>query len=293
MAVEAASPEDDAQAPLPGGRLYWLRAGALEVALAPGAGGRIAQIRYDGVDWLVGEQEGGAAAIGWGCYPMVPWAGRIRQGRFAFDGKPYELPRNFGGHAIHGVGFSRPWRIDSLGADSAMLSLELPEDCYWPFGGRATQVIRVLADSLELRLAVQAGDQAMPAVLGWHPWFRKPDQLLFSPSAMYPRDGEGIAALPCIAPTAGPWDDCFMNQAEVTLVSGNQRLRLLADTEHWVVYDGAAHATCVEPQTGPPDGFTLAPSRLESRQRLELRFELQWENGHQMCGRDQLLDPET
>ncbi len=279
MALEAASPEDDAQAPLPGGRLYWLRAGRLEVALAPDAGGRIAQMRYDGVDWLVGEQEGGAAAIGWGCYPMVPWAGRIRQGRFAFDGKPYALPRNFGGHAIHGVGFSRPWRIDSLGADGAALSLALPEDGYWPFGGRATQVIRMLADSLELCLTVQAGDQAMPAVLGWHPWFRKPDQLLFSPSAMYLRDGEGIAALPCSHPTPGPWDDCFINQAEVTLVSGDQRLRLRADTDHWVVYDGAAHATCVEPQTGPPDGFTLAPKRLESGQTLELRFELLWGNG--------------
>lgn len=229
-------------------------------------------MRYNGVDWLVGEQEGGAAAIGWGCYPMVPWAGRLRRGRFVFDGNRYALPTNFGGHAIHGVGFSRPWQVDSLGADSATLSLELPEDGYWPFGGRATQVIRMLADRLELRLAVQAGDQAMPATLGWHPWFRKPDQVLFSPSAMYPRDGEGIAVLPCIAPTPGPWDDCFISQAEVTLVSGDQRLQLRADTDHWVVYDGAAHATCVEPQTGPPDGFTLAPKRLEPGQTLELNL---------------------
>ena len=165
MALEAASPKDDAQAPLPGGRLYWLRAGRLEVALAPDAGGRIAQIRYDGVDWLVGEQEGGAAAIGWGCYPMVPWAGRIRQGRFAFDGKPYELPTNFGGHAIHGVGFSRPWRIDSLGADGAALSLALPEDGYCPFGGTATQAIHVHSDGLDLQPAVQAGHHPLPAVL--------------------------------------------------------------------------------------------------------------------------------
>ncbi|MEK0265922.1 hypothetical protein QT383_06375 [Stenotrophomonas rhizophila] len=136
----------------------------------------------------------------------------------------------------------------------------------------------MLPDRLKLRLAVQAGDKAMPAVLGWHPWFRKPDQLLFSPSAMYPRDGEGIAALPCIAPTPGSWDDCFINQAEVVLVCGAQRLELRADTDHWVVYDSAAHATCVEPQTGPPDGFTLAPKRLDSGQMLELRFELLWCN---------------
>jgi len=277
MALETGSSKDDAQAPLPAGRMYWLRAGALEVALAPEAGGRIAQIRYDGVDWLVGEDEGGAAAIGWGCYPMVPWAGRIRQGRFSFDGRAYVLPANLGPHAIHGVGFSRPWRIDNLDADSAMLSLELPEDGYWPFGGRATQEIHVMPNQLELRLAVQAGDKAMPAVLGWHPWFRKPDQVLFSPSAMYPRDGEGIATLPCVAPApaTGPWDDCFINQAEVVLVSGEQRLRLQADTDHWVVYDGAAHATCVEPQTGPPDGFNVALNQLAQGETLELNFKIE------------------
>jgi len=275
MAPET-SPQDDAQAAMPAGPLHWLRAGSLEVAVAPEAGGRIARIHFDGVEWLIGEQQE-AAAIGWGCYPMVPWAGRIRQGRFSVGGRCYQLPVNFGVHAIHGVGFSRPWRIDRLESDGASLSLDLPEDGYWPFGGRASQHIHVQPDCLQLRLAVQAGDTPMPAVLGWHPWFRKPDRLLFAPAAMYPRDGEGIAVLPCVDPVQGPWDDCFINHREVTLVSAGQRLRLRADTDHWVVYDGAAHATCVEPQTGPPDGFTLAPTRLQPGQQLELHFELRWE----------------
>ncbi|WP_145477563.1 aldose 1-epimerase [Stenotrophomonas rhizophila] len=276
MAPEATSPKDDALAPLPAGRLYWLRAGALEVALAPEAGGRIAQIRYDGVDWLVGVDDGDSAAIAWGCYPMVPWAGRIRHGRFAFDGTPYALPTNFGGHAIHGLGFTRRWEIDALAADSASLSLALPEDETWPFGGVATQRVQLTPGQLQLHLAVQAGQQAMPTVLGWHPWFRKPDRLLFTPDAMYPQDGEGIATLPLVAPTPGPWDDCFLQHHEVTLESAGQRLRLRADTDHWVIYDAAPHATCVEPQTGPPDAFTLAPTRLEPNQPLQLTFTLSW-----------------
>ncbi|WP_340569172.1 aldose epimerase [Stenotrophomonas sp. G106K1] len=286
MAPET-SPQDDAQAAMPAGLLHWLRAGRLEVAVAPEAGGRIARIRFDGVEWLIGEQQE-AAAIGWGCYPMVPWAGRIRQGRFSFDGSPFRLPGNFGVHAIHGVGFSRPWHSEHLDAASAVLTLALPEDGYWPFGGVATQAIHVQPDRLQLRLAVQAGDTPMPAVLGWHPWFRKPDRLLFAPAAMYPRDGEGIAVLPCVDPAQGPWDDCFINHREVTLVSAGQRLQLRADTDHWVVYDGAAHATCVEPQTGPPDGFTLAPNRLQPGQRLQLTFELRWEvdTGDRLAGDD-------
>lgn len=276
MAPDSRLPMDDAQAPLPSGRLHWLRAGRLEVALAPEAGGRIAQIRYDGVDWLVDAREGGAATIAWGCYPMVPWAGRIRHGRFDFDGRAYALPANFGEHAIHGVGFALPWQIDSLDTHSATLSLKLPEDSYWPFGGTATQAIHLTPDSLALRLAVQAGAQPMPAVLGFHPWFRKPDELLFAPDAMYPRDEEGIANLPLVSASPGPWDDCFINHADITLLSAGQRLRLRANSHHWVVYNAAPHATCVEPQTGPPDGFTVAPNRLEAGERLELTFELEW-----------------
>lgn len=275
-------PQDDPQAPLPAGRLHWLRAGGLEVALAPEAGGRIAHIRYDGVEWLVGEHDAGAATIAWGCYPMVPWAGRIRNGRFTFDGSAHSLPATFGGHAIHGVGFSRPWRLDSVAADAATLSLALPQDRYWPFGGIATQAIRLGRDRLVLQLAVQAGDLPMPAVLGWHPWFRKPDRLLFAPTAMYPRDGEGIATLPCVPPTPGPWDDCFLNTTDVTLAAAGQHLHLRANTEHWVVYDAAPHATCVEPQTGPPDGFTLTPNRLEPGRQLQLTFELLWQTPPQL-----------
>ncbi|MNU98107.1 Aldose 1-epimerase [compost metagenome] len=269
---------DDALAPMPAGRLHWLRAGKLEVALAPGAGGRIAQLRYDGVDWLVGETDVWPATIAWGCYPMVPWAGRIRRGRFDFDGKRFTLPANFGAHAIHGIGFSQAWHVDRIDSQSAALSLVLPMDTYWPFGGVATQSIRLGTNSLHLQLAVQAVEQAMPAVLGWHPWFRKPDGLVFTPEAMYIRDEDGIATLPVGAPTAGPWDDCFIANGETALLLAGQRLRLRSSADHWVVYDGAAHATCVEPQTGPPDGFTLSPCRLAPGQRLALAFELAWEH---------------
>lgn len=269
-------PVDDALAPLPAGELHWLRCGELEVALAAGAGGRVAHLRYQGVEWLVDAQAGGAAAIAWGCYPMVPWAGRIRHGTFRFDGRPHRLPLNFDGHAIHGLGFSRPWQIDRLDAAAARLALALPHDGYWPFGGIAMLDLQLEAHALQMRLSVQAGEQAMPAVLGWHPWFRKPDGLLFTPRAMYPQDGEGIATLPCVAPTTGPWDDCFIADSDITLIRGGQRLRLRSDHDHWVVYDGTPHATCVEPQSGPPDGFTLAPHRLEPGQRLALTFDLAW-----------------
>lgn len=267
----------DAASPLAPGPLVRLAQGALAVDLAPMAGGRIAQITFHGEDWLVGYDSRHQAMIAWGSYPMLPWAGRIRHGRFAFGGRRHQLPANLGGHAIHGVAFGLPWHVDQLSAARAELSLRLPQDERWPFGGMARQRIEVGARQLRLSLAVTAGDLPMPATIGWHPWFRKPDRLDFRPSRYYPRDPEGLPTLPLAAPPPGPWDDCFVNGQPVLLERGGQSLRLTSDCDHWVVYDETAHATCVEPQSGPPDAFNLDPERcLAPGASLSAWFLLEW-----------------
>src|SRR4249920_3708128 len=109
MESDAVSPASDGAADrLAPSALIRLRCGSLAVDVASAAGGRIAQIVRDEVAWLVGYSEGNAAMIAWGCYPMLPWAGRIRRGQFEFEGRAWQLPLNFGEHAIHGVGFALP-----------------------------------------------------------------------------------------------------------------------------------------------------------------------------------------
>jgi aldose 1-epimerase len=269
---------DGALQPFPPGRLTRLVSGSLQVDIAAEAGGRIARISRAGIDWLVGHDSANAAMIAWGCYPMLPWAGRIRHGRFAFAGRQYQLPLNLEGNAIHGVAFGLPWQIRDCEPHRIELSLELPRDDRWPFGGVATQHIELANDALHCRLSLQAGEQAMPwPVLGWHPWFIKPDALEFHPEAFYPRDDEGIAVKPVAAPPQGPWDDCFINRAPVAIRRNGTRVRLLSDCSHWVVYDQRAHATCVEPQTGPPDAFNLEPATLAPRASVDAWFAMQWE----------------
>ncbi|WP_225763924.1 aldose epimerase [Stenotrophomonas sp. Marseille-Q4652] len=275
--AEHVLPQDAALAPLPPGRTLRLRRGALEVELAPETGGRIAQIRVDGQKWLVGPDDGWPGAIAWGCYPMVPWAGRVRAGRFDVAGTRYQLPPNLGGHAIHGIGFVLPWQVVSCTQDSAELLLPLPCDSRWPFGGVARQRIVLADSSLHLTLEIQAGHVSMPVVLGWHPWFRKPARLQFSPGAMYPRDAEGIALRPTVAPAPRPWDDCFISHDGAALERDGYLLRMISDCTHWVVYDGTAHAICVEPQTGPPDAYNLGPDVLHPGQRMRVRLTLEWE----------------
>ena len=265
--------------PLAPGPLLTLAGDGLEVEIAPVAGGRIARIRCDGIEQLVGHGDhDSVAAISWGSYPMVPWCGRIRDGRFVFDGQAYELPRNLGGHAIHGVGYLLPWRVSEHSARHAVLELALPDDARWPFGGEARQKIALEGRRLTLELSVTAGARAMPVTLGWHPWFRKPERLEFRPEAMYPRDAGNITLSPPGGLRPGPWDDCFVNRVPVVVHRGGQRIVLDSACSDWVVYDEPAFATCVEPQTAPPDGFNLSPDcRLEPGQTRTAMYTMEWD----------------
>ena len=267
---------DPATARLDPGPLLTLSNGAMSVDVAPQAGGRIAQIRVDGVEQLAGFADDNASMLAWGSYPMVPWAGRVRHGGFAFEGESHRLPINLGAHAIHGVGLGMPWGGGGQSPHHVELSLALPDDVRWPFGGIARQRIEVEARSVRMSMSATAGPRAMPAELGWHPWFLKPDRLEFTPSAWYPRDEDGMATRPLAPSPPGPWDDCFLNEAPVVLHRGGQRVTLTSDCTHWVVYDMPAHATCVEPQSGPPDAFNLEPRVLAPGETLERWFHLAW-----------------
>lgn len=267
---------DGALSPLQPGPLIRIGSEPLVVDIAPAGGGRIAQIHYEGVEQLLGFDEANSAMIAWGCFPMVPWAGRIRHGRFQFDGESCQVPINLQPHAIHGLGFGLPWQILSRSSRHAELGLGLPRDERWPFGGHCRQHIEAGDTWLRLQLTLTANDRPMPAALGWHPWFHKPERIGFCPRLIYPRDQDGIASHPPTVPTPGPWDDCFVNERPVLLHRGAHTLRLSSSCDHWVVFDEPALSTCFEPQTSPPDAFNRDPTRLEPGQSLSAWFLLEW-----------------
>ena len=52
---------------------------------------------------------------------LFPFPNRIRDGRFSWDGKEYQLPLldSTGGHAIHGFVCRRPWQVLDTGANES------------------------------------------------------------------------------------------------------------------------------------------------------------------------------
>lgn len=253
----------------------------LEVDLTHG--GRLASLVVGGRELLVTE---GFGPIAWGSFPMLPFAGRVRDGRFEFRGRRYELPIEMPPHAIHGTVLDRRWeRIDER-------TIETGLGPSWPFAGRAVQRFALETGRLSCRLELHA-DEPMPASIGWHPWFRRrPPMVDGDPSdgpigvleleldaaAMFRRDEAGIATSELVPPSPGPWDDCFtdLRRPPVLRWPGFLELTIESDCPSWVVYTVPEDALCVEPQTAPPDALNVRPAIVEPGRPLVAEMTWTW-----------------
>lgn len=244
--------------------LLVLRAGDVHLTIDPAHGARFTSLVVDGQELLVTE---GYGPMRWGCYPMAPFAGRIRDGRFSFRGVDHELPRNLPPHAIHGTVFERPWDVIGPGE----LAIDLGPS--WPFAGRVIQRVDLTEHGLDATLTLLA-DEPMPVSMGWHPWFRghltgaperptsasPPVELAFDATIMLERGADGLPTGRLSVPGPHPWDDCFTGLRSAPRVTwpGILELELTSTADYWVVYDEPVEGICVEPQTAPPDVVNLA-----------------------------------
>ena len=252
-----------------------LTAGDAEVDVLPGNGGRVGGLRVGGVELLrQGER--------FGCFPMVPWCGRIREGRFRDGATVRQMPLNAPPHAMHGTARDAAWRVARTGADEAVLTYDLAEP--WPYPGRVTQQFALTADSLTLTMSVETYESSFPAQIGWHPWFNRSlggaDVAIgFAPAWQEERGEDHLPTGHRVDPEPGPWDDCFgmPGGVDVTLTwPGQLELRVTSREEWVVVYDEQREAVCVEPQTGPPDGLNTHPRLVTPLEPLEASTTWAW-----------------
>ena len=202
-----------------------------------------------------------AGGTHWGCFVMAPWAGRTRHGRFTFEGVDHQLACDAGPHAIHGTVRHQPWTVERVSSDSVALSC--PFGPGWPFPGHVEHTIRVHPDHVAFELALHSEAGPMPAVGGWHPWWRRPVHVDLPARTMLRRDAEGITTEERVSPIPpGPWDDCFtdLTGPPVLRWPGGVELTIESDCGWVVVYDEPAESVCVEPQSGPPDALNHHPA---------------------------------
>ncbi|MFP4311636.1 MAG: aldose 1-epimerase [Nitriliruptoraceae bacterium] len=254
-----------------------LEAGDTHVEVDPADGARLTSLVVDGRELLVTGSGGG---VGYGCFVMAPWAGRLRDGRVSADRRTLQLRREpDDGHALHGLVHDRPWTLEATGPDRARLHGTVPAaslDRADPSVGAdgwftridLVQDIHLHPDRLELRLTATP-TAPTPCTLGWHPWFRRhlddAEVVLDVPAAQVLRkDRVGIATLETVPVPAPPWDDAFTGLTGPVRLRwpGMLELELHSDAPVVVVFTGRTYGVCVEPQSGPPDEPNLAERRM-------------------------------
>lgn len=258
-----------------------LTAGDAEATVLPGNGGRIGGLRVGGTELLrQGER--------YGCFPMVPWCGRIRDGRFSDGAVVHQMPLNSPPHAIHGTARDAAWRTARVTANEAVLTYDLTDP--WPYTGRVTQVIALAEDALTLTMSVETYESSFPAQIGWHPWFNRTldgehgehgagAEIAFDPAWQEERGDDHLPTGNRVDPKPGPWDDCFgmPDGVDVTLTwPGRLELKVTSREQWAVVYDEQEAAVCVEPQTGPPNGLNTLPRLVTPLEPLEATTTWRW-----------------
>jgi aldose 1-epimerase len=137
--------------------------------------GWIARFTVDGSIDLLRPTQPQAIASGRGnessCYPLVPFSGRIANGRLVFDGAEIVLKPNWPGvrHPMHGDGWARPWTVTRSDGQSADIVYEHDGREGWPFRYRARQTYRLEGDALTVAMSIEnLESRVVPAGLGLH-----------------------------------------------------------------------------------------------------------------------------
>lgn len=138
-------------------------------------------------------------------FVLAPYSNRVRDARFSFQEREYRLrPNTADGHTIHGDVRKRPWKVRSLERERVALAFDSRDfaDVNFPFPFTVDVAYVLRGEHCDTEIALRnAGDAAMPAGLGFHPYCRR---TLLDPEERVELEARVTGAYPELVPTTGP-----------------------------------------------------------------------------------------
>lgn len=259
-----------------------LAAGGWEATLRPEIGGALATLRRDGLDVLRPMPLAATSPLEAGCFPLVPYCNRIREGRFRFGGHEAVLPRNFAPepHSLHGIGWQHPWRVERRTESECLLVHDYDGEDAWPWAYRTEQRVRLTPRGCVVTLVlINRSGEPMPAGVGLHPYFRRrrEAELRFAASHVLLVDHDllptGVTAPanhfadwgPGASLPAETVDHCFAGWRGAAQIRDDPGTIVLTATgaPHLHLYAPAdGSALCLEPVSHTPDALNRAPEEM-------------------------------
>jgi len=153
------------------------------ISFLPAYGACITRLIINGVDILDGLesyemlQHNHRFRSSW----LFPWANRIKDGRYSFQAKNYQLPINEvkRHNALHGFAYEQVFGLENVGLSEKVATAHLN----WSYDGRFSGYPFPFSISIYYEFSVEEGlkttyevsnrgEHDMPWVAGWHPYFR-------------------------------------------------------------------------------------------------------------------------
>ncbi len=260
-----------------------LKAHDFELALAPEAGGEVLWLTWQGEALLRAAPKSAHEVRDSAAFPLVPFSGRITDGRFTFGAADYRLPPNMPPerHAIHGHGWQSAWHVAAREPDAITLVYRHPRGA-WDWAYRAEQVFRITQAALEIEQRVtNLSERTMPAGLGWHPYFARSDaELMCDVTGFWASADvfEPLSAQTDLTQTRRvaemTLDNAFRGgggPARIYWPSRQLEIEIDPSTEytHWIVYVPAgADFFCVEPVSHAPNVINMRAAPDSAAMRL-------------------------
>ena len=186
----AFSPLGECALPIIEAHDYWLECDPIN-------GGVVRRLTWRGTDILRPSMLGDTDPLGCGMFPLVPFSNRLLHDVPSSNG-PLRLPRYLQDcdFAIHGFGWQRDWQVAHYDTSAVELILE-DHTSPWPSAYRAVQ--RFALDESGFRSSISLaniGDEALPAGIGFHPYFPKADcEVAMRAHTKWEHDARGLPGI--------------------------------------------------------------------------------------------------
>jgi aldose 1-epimerase len=275
----------------PSGDQFEIAAGGYR-AVVTECGATLRVLGYDGRPIVHGFDEGEMSSAGRGQL-LVPWPNRIRDGKYAFDGRGLQLGLTEPArqNASHGLVRWAAWTPEEHAASSVSLSYRLMAQSGYPWTIDLHVLYDLSADGLTVtQTATNLSDRPAPYASGAHPYLTAgsgpvdgweltlpASTRLLPDERLLPIGEEDVAGTPYDFRVARPIRDTRLDHAfgqlegdrngvATTLVrdpATGRGAALWVDRQHpWLMvfsaddgWDPPRQALAVEPMSAPPDAF--------------------------------------
>ena len=207
MSEEAISSADQSsEVTLPSGEQHEIRLGVMR-AIVTEVGAGLRSFSIDGREVLDTYAPHEMAPSGRG-QALLPWPGRIEDGRYVFNGTTYQTPLSEPPthNAIHGLTRWANWRVVSHESQRLTMELRLHAQVGYPFVLLLQEDYKLTSRGLEVQtVARNIGAAELPYGAGHHPYFTvgtalANDAVLHVPARSYFRANE--RSIPIVPPVS-------------------------------------------------------------------------------------------